>query len=62
VEGQKVGEVADILDAGAQDVLVIRGVGERLRDRAERLVPLQAPYVRVEAEGIHVEPIPGLFD
>ncbi|WP_448569175.1 ribosome maturation factor RimM [Thermus sp.] len=62
VEGRKVGEVADILDAGAQDVLVIRGVGERLRDRAERLVPLQAPYVRVEAEGIHVEPIPGLFD
>ena len=62
VEGQKVGEVADILDAGAQDVLVIRGVGERLRDRAERLVPLQAPYVQVEAEGIHVEPIPGLFD
>ena len=62
VEGRKVGEVADILDAGAQDVLVIRGEGERLRDRAERLVPLQAPYVRVEAEGIHVEPIPGLFD
>jgi 16S rRNA processing protein RimM len=27
VEGQKVGEVADILDAGAQDVLVIRGGG-----------------------------------
>jgi 16S rRNA processing protein RimM len=62
VGGQKVGEVVDILDAGAQDVLVIRGVGERLRHRAERLVPLQAPYVRVEEEGIHVEPIPGLFD
>jgi len=62
VEGRKVGEVADILDAGAQDVLVIRGEGERLRDRAERLVPLQAPYVRVEEGGIHVEPIPGLFD
>ncbi|WP_038046683.1 ribosome maturation factor RimM [Thermus caliditerrae] len=62
VEGQQVGEVADILDAGAQDVLVIRGVGERLRERQERLVPLQAPYVRVTAEGIHVEPIPGLFD
>ncbi|WP_117237009.1 ribosome maturation factor RimM [Thermus sediminis] len=62
VAGQKVGEVVDILDAGAQDVLVIRGVGERLRDRMERLVPLQAPYVRVEREGIHVEPIPGLLD
>ena len=62
VEGRKVGEVADILDAGAQDVLVIRGEGERLRDRAERLVPLQAPYVRVEEGGIHMEPIPGLFD
>jgi len=33
-----------------------------LRDRTERLIPLQAPYVRVEAEGIFVEPIPGLFD
>lgn len=62
VAGEQVGEVADILDAGAQDILVIRGVGERLRDRTERLVPLQAPYVRVEAGGIHVEPIPGLFD
>lgn len=62
VEGVKVGEVVDILDAGAQDVLVIRGVGERLRQQRERLVPLQAPYVRVEVEGIHVEPIPGLFD
>lgn len=56
------GEVVDILDAGAQDVLIIRGVGERLRDRAERLVPLQAPYVRVEEGSIHVDPIPGLFD
>ena len=55
-------EVVDILDAGAQDVLIIRGVGERLRDRAERLVPLQAPYVRVEEGSIHVDPIPGLFD
>ena len=62
VEGRQVGEVVDILDAGAQDVLIIRGVGERLRDRAERLVPLQAPYVRVEEGGIHVDPIPGLFD
>ena len=62
VEGRQVGEVVDILDAGAQDVLIIRGVGERLRDRAERLVPLQAPYVRVEEGSIHVDPIPGLFD
>lgn len=62
VGGKQVGEVVDILDAGAQDVLVIRGVGERLRDQTERLVPLQAPYVRVEGEAIHVEPIPGLFD
>ncbi len=54
--------MVDILDAGAQDVLVIRGIGERLRHRAERLVPLQAPYVRVEEGAIHVEPIPGLFD
>ncbi|GGN05401.1 ribosome maturation factor RimM [Thermus composti] len=62
VGGKKVGEVVDILDTGAQDVLIIRGVGERLRDRAERLVPLQAPYVRLEGEAIHVEPIPGLFE
>ncbi|GAA6733662.1 ribosome maturation factor RimM [Thermus oshimai] len=59
---EQVGEVADILDAGAQDVLVIRGIGERLRDQRERLVPLQAPYVTVEEGRILVEPIPGLFD
>ncbi len=62
IRGEKVGEVVDILDTGAQDVLVIRGVGERLRDQRERLVPLQAPYVRVEAEGIHLDPIPGLWE
>ncbi len=59
---RQVGEVVDILDTGAQDLLVVRGVGERLRDRATRLLPLQAPYVRVEEGRILVEPIPGLWD
>lgn len=62
IGGEQVGEVADILDTGAQDVLVVRGVGERLRDARERLIPLQAPYVRVEAQRIVVDPIPGLWD
>lgn len=56
------GRVVDVLDTGAQDVLVLEGEGPRLRDRAPRLIPLQAPYVRVEEGSIRVEPIEGLLD
>lgn len=63
VEGKPFGEVADIEDAGAQDLLVIKQSGNSLRAKSKtHLVPLQAPYVRIEADGIHIEPIPGLFD
>ncbi|MGQ9510560.1 MAG: ribosome maturation factor RimM [Thermaceae bacterium] len=56
------GRVVDILDTGAQDVLVVEGEGPRLRDQTRRLIPLQAPYVQVEEDRILVEPIPGLLD
>lgn len=63
VDGKPFGEVADIEDAGAQDLLVIRQSGTSLRAQNKtHLVPLQAPYVRLEASGIYIEPIPGLLD
>ncbi|MER3482820.1 MAG: 16S rRNA processing protein RimM [Meiothermus sp.] len=63
VDGKPFGEVADIEDAGAQDLLVIKHSGTSLRAQNKtHLVPLQAPYVRLEADGIHIEPIPGLLD
>ncbi len=56
------GEVVDILD-GPQDLLVIRPKGSSLRAQHKtHLVPLQAPYVHLEAEAIRIEPIPGLLD
>ena len=39
--GEVLGEVADVMDMGFQDVLVVRHSG------GEALVPLQAPYVQV---------------
>lgn len=56
VNGEVVGEVVDVNDAGAQDVLVVR-VGNR-----HHLIPLQAPYVRASTTQIEVEPIPGLLE
>ncbi|AEB12255.1 ribosome maturation factor RimM [Marinithermus hydrothermalis] len=56
VRGEAFGEVAEVRDTGAQDVLVIR------KGLREYLVPLQAPYVEVRADGIHVDPIPGLLE
>lgn len=56
VHGEPFGEVRDLRDAGAQDLLVVA------RGLREYLVPLQAPYVRVEEEGIFVEPPEGLFE
>ena len=54
--GESFGEVKDLRDAGAQDLLVVA------RGLREHLVPLQAPYVRVQEEGIFVEPPEGLFE
>ncbi len=54
--GELVGEVADLIDNGAQDLLVVRH-GSRTH-----LVPLQAPYVQVGEGEIQLEPIPGLLE
>jgi len=57
------GQVANIEDAGAQDLLIVKQSGTSLRAQSKtHLVPLQAPYVKIEPDGIHIEPIPGLFD
>ncbi|RIH85768.1 Ribosome maturation factor RimM [Calidithermus terrae] len=56
VNGEPVGEVVDVDDAGAQDVLVVQAGTKR------HLIPLQAPYVKASASRIEVEPIPGLLD
>jgi len=57
LEGEPFGEVADVREAGAQDLLVIR------KGLREYLVPLQAPYVEVRREGLFlVAPPAGLFE
>ncbi|AWN23819.1 16S rRNA processing protein RimM [Deinococcus irradiatisoli] len=40
--GQVLGEVSDVIDAGHQDLLVVRSLGG-----TEGMIPLQAPYVEV---------------
>ena len=63
VDGKPFGTVADIEDMGAQDLLIIKQSGTTLRTQSKtHMVPLQAPYVKIEADGIYIEPIPGLFD
>jgi 16S rRNA processing protein RimM len=52
----ELGRVRDVIDSGAQDILVIEYQGRDV------LVPLQAPYVRVLADHLEIEPIPGLFE
>jgi 16S rRNA processing protein RimM len=52
----ELGRVRDVIDSGAQDVLVIAHQGRDV------LVPLQAPYVRVLTDHLEIEPIPGLFE
>jgi len=55
-DGQAVGEVVDVMDAGSQDVLVVRHAG------GQSMVPLQAPYVEVRrAEMIVLDAPPGLL-
>jgi len=56
LEGEPFGEVADVLAAAAQDLLVVR------RGLREYLVPFQAPYVRLEGGAVRIEGAPeGLF-
>jgi 16S rRNA processing protein RimM len=57
VGGQLFGEVSGVQDVAAQDLLEIRDSTGKTH-----LVPLQAPYVRVEGDGVYIEPIPGLFE
>jgi len=62
VDGKPFGEVVDIED-GVQDLLIIKARGSSLRAQSKTYtVPLQAPYVKIEADGIHIEAIPGLLD
>ncbi|HGY08795.1 MAG TPA: 16S rRNA processing protein RimM [Oceanithermus profundus] len=54
---EPLGEVVDVMDTGAQDVLVVRRGARRL------LVPLQAPYVEVEEGAVRlVAPPEGLLE
>lgn len=54
---EPLGEVVDVMDTGAQDVLVVRRGARRL------LVPLQAPYVEVAEGAVRlVEPPEGLLE
>jgi 16S rRNA processing protein RimM len=55
-DGLLLGHVRDVIDSGAHDILVIEHQGRDV------LVPLQAPYVRVLADHLEIEPIPGLFE
>ncbi|GIW35059.1 ribosome maturation factor RimM [Meiothermus sp.] len=62
VDGRPFGEVVDVED-GAQERLVIKAKGTSLRAQSKTyLVPLQAPYVKIEADGIYIETIPGLLE
>lgn len=55
--GDPIGEVEDVQDAGAQDLLVVRHA------RGSSLVPLQAPYVTVErGSRVVLDAPPGLLD
>ncbi len=62
VDGKPFGEVTDVQD-GPQDLLIIKAKGTSLRAQSKTyMVPLQAPYVQVKAEGIYIEAIPGLLE
>lgn len=62
VDGQPFGEVVEVED-GVQDLLIIKARGSSLRAQSKTyMIPLQAPYVRIGADGIHIEAIPGLFE
>jgi 16S rRNA processing protein RimM len=55
-DGSSLGVVKTLMDASYADILVV------LYQEREVLVPVQAPYVRLLAGKIEIEPIAGLFD
>lgn len=60
VDGRSLGEVAEVLDTGANDVYVVRGA-----DGRETLIPAIKPVIQqvdVEAGRIVIDPLPGLID
>jgi len=57
LNGQPAGRVAEVFDAGAQDVLVVERGPQRY------MIPLQAPYVKVADGEIHLDKPPeGLLE
>ncbi|MCA9838947.1 MAG: 16S rRNA processing protein RimM [Trueperaceae bacterium] len=57
LEGQRIGEIESVLEAGMQDILTISG------DSGDFMVPLQAPYVSLEEDGLYLNDLPeGLLD
>ncbi|WP_457638368.1 ribosome maturation factor RimM [Oceanithermus sp.] len=57
LDGEPAGEVVDVFDAGAQDVLVVE------RGSRRYLIPLQAPYVEVKGGAVKVtNPPAGLVE
>ncbi len=57
LDGDLWGEVKGLMPAGLQDLLIIARVGR------EAMVPLQAPYLRLDGEGVFLEDAPeGLLE
>lgn len=57
LDGEPAGEVVDVFDAGAQDVLVVE------RGPRRYMIPLQAPYVEIAGGEVHLkEPPEGLLE
>jgi 16S rRNA processing protein RimM len=55
-DGSGLGVVKTMMDTGHADILVVQ------HQQKEVLVPVQAPYVRLLAGKIEIEPIAGLFE
>lgn len=57
VDGAAYGKVKEVLEAGLQDLLVVR------TRSGEVMVPLQAPYVEVTDDAVYLEDVPeGLLE
>ncbi len=57
LDGDLYGTVVEVLEAGLQDLLVIRA------SAGEAMVPLQAPYVEVTDDGVYLVDLPeGLLE
>ncbi|MEM7735109.1 MAG: hypothetical protein AAF267_04905 [Deinococcota bacterium] len=58
LDGELLGEVVEVLAAGGQDLLVIA-----TSEGIEHMLPLQADYVEIDAEGVHINnPPEGLLE